>query len=192
MEAIVSPHPAIVAAQRGEAEAREALAQDCATIAWRVAVRLTGDPEAARDLAQEAVLRCFRSLDRFQAERPLAPWVAQIVRNLVRDDARRRRVRRVEPLHRRTDDLVLDPVDPAPDPEARAQRHQLQQLVWRCLAELDDRQREIIVLRDFEGLTYDEIGHVLAIPRGTVMSRLHRARRRLAAEVAAQAGGGER
>lgn len=192
MEAIVSPHPAIVAAQRGEAEAREELAQECATIAWRMAVRLTGDPEVARDLAQETVLRCFRSLDRFQPDRPLAPWVAQIVRNLVRDAARRRRVRRVEPLHRKTDELVLDPIDPAPDPEARAQRHQLQLLVWRCLASLDDLQREIIVLRDFEGLSYNEIGHVLAIPRGTVMSRLHRARRRLAAEVAGRSGGGER
>ncbi len=190
MEAAVSLDPQIVAAQRGDADAREALARDCATIAWRVAVRLTGDPDAARDLAQDAVLRCLRALDRFHPDRPLAPWVAQIVRNLIRDAARRQRVRRVEPLHRTSDDVVLEPVDPTPDPEARARRHQLQRLVWQCLAALDETQREIIVLRDFEGLAYDDIAHVLGVPRGTVMSRLHRARRRLADEVRRRTGGG--
>jgi len=190
MEAVVNPSPVVAAAQRGDSDAREALARDCVAIAWRVAVRLTGDPDAARDLAQEAGMRCLRALDRFNADRPLTPWVAQIVRNLICDAARRRRVRRVEPLHRSTEELVLEPVDPNPDPEASAARHQLQRIVWRCLAELDERQREIIVLRDFEGLSYAEIARVLGIKRGTVMSRLHRARRRLADEVRAQTGGG--
>ena len=190
MEAVVSLDPVVVAAQRGDADAREALARDCSTIAWRVAVKLTGDPETARDLAQDAVLRCLRALDRLQPDRPLAPWVAQIVRNLIRDAARRQRVRRVEPLHRTTDDVVLEPVDPMPGPEARARRHQLQRLVWQCLADLDDAQREIIVLRDFEGLTYHDIATVLGVPRGTVMSRLHRARKRLAGQVRRRTGGG--
>jgi RNA polymerase sigma-70 factor (ECF subfamily) len=94
------------------------------------------------------------------------------------------------PLHRDTGDIVLEPVDPEPDPEARATRHQLQRLVWRCLAELDERQREIIVLRDYEGLSYDEIARAIRIPRGTVMSRLHRARRRLFEEVRERSAGG--
>ena len=190
MEAVVSLDPMVVAAQHGDADAREALARDCAAIAWRVAVRLTGDPDTARDLAQDTVVRCLRALDRFHPDRPLAPWVAQIVRNLVRDAARRQRVRRLEPLHRTSDDVVLEPVDPTPDPEARARRHQLQRLVWQCLAALDEAQREIIVLRDFEGLAYDDIAHVLGVPRGTVMSRLHRARRRLADEVRRRTRGG--
>lgn len=190
MEAVVSRSPIVAAAQRGDAEARELLARDCIAIAWRVAVRLTGDPDAARDLAQEAGMRFLRALDRFQEERPLAPWVAQIVRNLVRDAARRRRVRPIEPLHRTTDELVLEPVDPNPGPEACAARHQLQRMVWRCLADLDEPQREIIVLRDFEGLSYADIARILDIKRGTVMSRLHRARRRLADQVRARTGGG--
>ena len=65
------------------------------------------------------------------------PWIARIVRNLLRDHGRRKRVRRTEPLHRTHDDLVLEPVDPAPSPESRATRHELQRLVWRCLAELE-------------------------------------------------------
>jgi RNA polymerase sigma-70 factor (ECF subfamily) len=190
MEAAVSPSPTAVAARSDEAEAREALANECAAIAWRVAVRLTGDPETARDVAQDAVVRCLGALDRFDRERPLAPWVATIVRNLIRDAARRRGVRRLEPLHRDRDDVVLEPTDPSPSPEASARRHQLQRMVWRCLADLDEAHREIIVLRDFEALSYDEIAHVLGVPRGTVMSRLHRARRRLADEVNARTGGG--
>jgi RNA polymerase sigma-70 factor (ECF subfamily) len=190
MEAAVSPPPPVVADRSGEAEARDALATECAAIAWRVAVRLTGDPETARDLAQDAVVRCLRAADRFDRSRPLAPWVATIVRNLVRDAARRRGVRRLEPLHRDRDDVVVEPADPSPSPESRARRHQLQRMVWRCLADLDEAHREIIVLRDFEGLSYDEIASVLGVPRGTVMSRLHRARRRLAEDVRVRTGGG--
>ena len=73
MEAVVIQAPVVVAAQEGDADAREALARECVTIAWRVAVRLTGDPDAARDLAQEAGIRCLRALDRFKANRPLSP-----------------------------------------------------------------------------------------------------------------------
>lgn len=190
MEALVNPPPIVAAGASDDARNREKLARECAAIAWRVAVRLTGDPETARDIAQDAALRCLQAADRFDSRRPLAPWVAEITRNLVRDAARRRRVRRLEPLHRSTDDLVVEPADPAPDPEARARRHELQRLVWRCLAALDEGQREIIVLRDFEGLSYDEVSRALGIPRGTVMSRLHRARRRLADEVSRRTRGG--
>lgn len=181
-------NPVIHAAQDGDATAREALAVECRQIAWRLALRLTGDPDLAADLTQDAMIRFFGSLQRFQADRPLVPWIARIVRNLLRDHGRRRRVRRTEPLHRTHDDLVLEPVDPAPSPESRATRHELQRLVWRCLAELEPAQREIVVLRDFEGLAYAEIAAVLRIPRGTVMSRLHRARHRLAELVRQRAG----
>jgi RNA polymerase sigma-70 factor (ECF subfamily) len=190
VEAVVQSSALIAAAQQGDAEAREAFARDCLAIAWRVAVRLTGDPDAARDHAQETVMRCLRALDRFQSDRPLTPWVAQIVRNIIRDAARRRRVRKVAPLHAERDDIVLEPADPTPDPEELARRHQLQRMVWRCLAELDEGQREIIVMRDFGGLSYAEIADVLGVPRGTVMSRLHRARRRLAHEVRRRSAGG--
>lgn len=180
--------PTVTAAQAGDNAAREALADECRRIAWRLALRLTGNRELAADVTQDAMVRFFAALGRFDATRPLAPWIARIVRNLLRDRARRSRVRRLVPLHDGSDELVLEPADPQPDPEAVADRHQLQRLVWRCLAQLDDDHREILVLRDFEGLAYDEIATVLAIPRGTVMSRLHRARRRLARLVREKGG----
>lgn len=173
----------VALAQGGDAAARERLATDCQGVAYRVALQLTGNRDDALDVAQDALLRVFGALGRFRTGEPLQPWLYRIVHNLVRDRRRRRRVRRTEAMTPFDGALVLEPADPAPDPEARSSRLELQRLVWTSLAELDESQRTIIVLRDYEGLAYDEIAAVLRIPRGTVMSRLHRARQRLADSV---------
>lgn len=169
----------IVLAQRGEASACEELARTCRRQAYLFALQLTGNPDDALDIAQDAMLRFFRSLGRFDASRPVRPWLLRIVRNLVRDRARRRRVRRTESLEPAGDVLRFEPRDARPDPEALAARRELQALVWRCLQELPTHYREVLVLRDYQDLPYNEIAVALKIPRGTVMSRLHRARCRL-------------
>jgi RNA polymerase sigma-70 factor (ECF subfamily) len=130
-------------------------------------------------VAQDAMLRFFRSLGRFDASRPVRPWLLRIVRNLIRDRGRRQRVRKTESLEPEDGVLRFEPRDPAPGPEALAERRQLQTMLWECLTELPDEFREVIVLRDYQDLAYAEIAEALKIPRGTVMSRLHRARRRL-------------
>ena len=81
------------------------------------------------------------------------------------------------------DALRFEPRDESPDPEALATRRELQALVWKCLQELKPRYREVLVLRDYQDLSYADIATTLKIPRGTVMSRLHRARRLLQEEV---------
>jgi len=169
----------VLLAQRGEETALDDLARSCRQQAYIFALQLTGHPDDALDVAQDAMLRFFRSLGRFDPKRPVRPWLLHIVRNLVRDRARRRRVRRTESLEPAADALRLEPSDPGPDPEALASRRQLQALAWRCLQELPPDHREVLVLRDYQGLAYAEIAAALEIPRGTVMSRLHRARRRL-------------
>ncbi|MEJ2189933.1 MAG: sigma-70 family RNA polymerase sigma factor [Acidobacteriota bacterium] len=169
----------VVLAQQGESSACEELARTCRRQAYFFALQLTGNPDDALDIAQDAMLRFFRSLGRFDASRPVRPWLLRIVRNLVRDRARRRRVRRTESLEPSGDVLRFEPRDARPNPEALASRRQLQIMVWRCLQELPVRYREVLVLRDYQDLPYNEIAATLKIPRGTVMSRLHRARRRL-------------
>lgn len=173
----------VALAQGGDAVARERLAADCQRVAFRFALQLTGNRDDALDVAQDALVRVFGALGRFRTGEPLAPWLYRIVHNLVRDKRRRGRIRRTEPLTPWDGALVLEPADPAQDPEAASSRLELQRLVWSCLAELEAAQRDIVVLRDYEGLAYDEIAAVLRIPRGTVMSRLHRARQRLAQRV---------
>lgn len=177
----------VVGAQRGDALARDRLARSCRAVAYRFALQLTGDSDDALDLAQDAMLRLFRRLDRLDPARPVRPFLLRIVRNLATDRYRRRRVR---PEARAHDMPVAEPRDPRDDPEARASRLQLQRIVWAATAELSAEHQQIVALRDYLDLSYDEIATVLGVPRGTVMSRLHRARRGLAATVRRRLEGG--
>lgn len=170
-------------AQGGDLDACERLARTYQRAAYLFALHLTGNPDDALDLAQEAMLRFFRTLGRFDADRPIRPWLLRIVRNLVRDRARRQRVRRLVPLQPDPEVLVADPPDPSPSPEERASKTELQRLLWRAVRRLPQRFREIVSLRDYMGLSYSEIAMALNIPTGTVMSRLHRARTMLREEV---------
>jgi len=170
-------------AQSGDVDARELLAARYQRTAYLFALQLTGHPDDALDVAQEAMLRFFRTLGRFQADRPVRPWLLRIVRNLVRDRARRLRVRRHEPLQPNPEVLVADPPDPSPNPEDRATNAELQLLLWRAVKRLPPQFREIVSLRDYLGLSYSEIAVALGIPTGTVMSRLHRARSMLREEM---------
>jgi RNA polymerase sigma-70 factor (ECF subfamily) len=174
----------VVLAQQGEAGALEELARSCRQQAYVFALQLIGQPDDALDVAQDAMVRFFRSFGRFDPSRPVRPWLLRIVRNLVRDRARRLRIRRTESLEPADDDVLrFEPRDDALDPEALATRRELQALVWNCLHELQPRYREVLVLRDYQDLSYADIAATLKIPRGTVMSRLHRARRLLQEEV---------
>jgi len=179
----------LLRAMGGDVAAREELASSCQRQAYRFALQLTGRADEARDVAQDAVLRFFATLHRFDPGRPVRPWLLRIVRNLVTDRARRARLRRTEPLP--SDDVasvLSEPPDPGPDPEARTARRELERALWRGLLDLEPNQREIVALRDYLDLSYDEIATTLRIPLGTVMSRLHRARFALRQRVQARLG----
>jgi RNA polymerase sigma-70 factor (ECF subfamily) len=126
------------------------------------------------------MLRFFTTLDRFDASRPVKPWLFQIVRNRVHDLHRRRRVRRHDSIDEVDEDgLSIELVDEDVDPERDASRTELRRHVWQALSQLSAAHREILVLRDYHDLAYAEIAETLEIPIGTVMSRLHAARKRL-------------
>lgn len=169
----------VVLAQGGDLAARELLAVRYRTPAFRLAMQLLGRPEEAKDVAQDAMLRFFGSLDRFQPERPVLPWLFRIVHNRVRDLQRQRVRRRIDSLDSYLEDTGKEPVSGRPGPEQRIQRRQLQQRIWQALSSLSPQHREILILRDYQDLAYAEIASVLGIPKGTVMSRLHAARRSL-------------
>jgi RNA polymerase sigma-70 factor, ECF subfamily len=171
-------------AQSGDEEARDLLARSCQRSAYLFGLQLLRNREDALDVAQEATLRVLSSLGRFDAERPLRPWLLRITRNLVHDRWRRGRNRIDVPL---SEELLAEPE--SVDPEQRLERLERQRLVWRELAALPEDAREIIVLRDYRDLTYAEIAAVLEVPLGTVMSRLHRARARLGERVRAVLAG---
>jgi len=167
-------------ARDGEKEAREELARRVRRPAYLLALQLTGRPEEAQDIAQDSLLRFFQHIDRFDTERPVKPWLYQIVRNRVRDLRRRDRLRRTESLDALREQGRPETVDTAAvDPARDAERRQLQRRVWRGISRMSEAHREILVLRDFHDLAYREIAEVLSIPQGTVMSRLHAARKSL-------------
>ncbi len=163
----------------GNRKAREALARKVGNSAYVFALQLTGGSETARDIAQDSVLRFFQHLDRFDADRPLEPWLYQIVRNRVRDLSRRDRLRRHQSLDAWLEHGRPEAADPLADPAADAERSELRQRVWQAISQLSEAHREIIVLRDYHDFSYREIAGVLSIPQGTVMSRLHAARKSL-------------
>jgi RNA polymerase sigma-70 factor (ECF subfamily) len=174
------PVEVVSRAQRGDDSARSTLASACFHTAYLFALQLTGHPQDAEDLAQEAVIRVLRSIGRFDTGRRFKPWLLTIVRNLVRDRSRRASHRLNQSLDDRQDAFLIESEDRGDDPETAVARLELQRTVVRALAELAPAQREILVLRDYHDLSYDDIARVLDVPRGTVMSRLHRARRALA------------
>jgi RNA polymerase sigma-70 factor (ECF subfamily) len=146
--------------------------------------RMLGDRQEAEDVSQEIFVAVHRALAAFRGDSRLSTWIFRVAKNHL--------LNRLEYLRRRgggrTDELEEglevegDPAAAAPDRDL--ERREQQELVQRALAELDEAQRMIVVLRDIEGLGYDEIVVVLDEPLGTVKSRLHRARAALAKAVA--------
>lgn len=171
----------VTRARAGDPAAREELAQEHRRAAYFLALQLLGNPDDALDVAQDAMLRLFMSLNRFDSRRPVRPWLFQIVRNRVVDLYRRRKVRAHDSLDALYEDGTPrhDVPDESVDVERDAQRSELRARIWKALAQLTQAQREIIVLRDYQDLAYSEIAATLSIPIGTVMSRLHSARKAL-------------
>lgn len=119
----------------------------------------------AEDIVQETLLGALKSAVRFEGRSSLSTWLSRILANQVALFLRSRKVRR-------TDALPEALATHTPDPDAKLEVDQM-------LAVLSDEHRQVIVLRELQGLSYDEIAEALSIPRGTVESRLHRARQAL-------------
>ncbi len=176
-------------ARMGDADALNALVRRYRPPAFRFALQLTGNREDAHDVAQEAILRFVDTLDRFDADRPVQPWLFRIVRNKAYDLGRRQKVRRAESLDELLERGMPTPVGAVPSPGARLEQRELRRDVWAALQQLSEQQREILVLREYQDLAYGEIAEVLGVPTGTVMSRLHRARKALRERLTPSHGG---
>lgn len=181
---------AIRRCQEGEKDAFELLVRRHMRRAAAFALGWTGNREDALDLSQEAFVRAFRALGGFDLSRPFYPWFHQILRNLCFTQLSRAARTREVPLEDRLERLDEGAgagggversvcLSAVPDPEVALERAELRRMVWEAIRRLPTNDREILVLREFQELTYAEIAEVLEIPQGTVMSRLHGARARL-------------
>lgn len=147
--------------------------------------RICGNLEDARDITQDAFLKAYERLDSFKAESSFYTWLYRIAVNLAlsfrRGSSRRRHVS-LDAISEGTQAAGLTnraEWQAQPDPGARASSAETMRQLARALHELDDDFRAVVVLRDVEGFDYHEISEILEVPRGTVKSRLHRAREQL-------------
>lgn len=144
-------------------------------VMWRVALSLTRHRADAEDLVQESLLRAYKAIDTFDGRYPRA-WLLTILRNTERNRHRRRR-----PELLSDPDIAEErgPRTDADEVERRAEDHEFDEAVTAALERLPDNFRRVVELVDVDGLSYQEAADVLDVPLGTVMSRLHRARRRI-------------
>jgi RNA polymerase sigma-70 factor (ECF subfamily) len=153
---------------------------------YRLALRVLRDEEAARDAVQEGLLKAYASLGRFEERSSFYTWVYRLVMNQCIDLQRRERAdRRVswnegDPLEDGLLEPALEAELPAPvAPLEEVARKQVREQVARAVDALPEAARTTLLLREVDGLSYAEIAQAQGIPRGTVMSRLHYARRRV-------------
>ena len=148
---------------------------------YRQTLGLVGHPEDAADVTQEVFLKVWRGLPAFQGGSSFSTWLYRLTGNAAIDLLRREKKRR--------GDLSLDDpdrgwdsqlADPTPPPEKSLEQEELRRAVIRGLALLSEEHRQVLVLRELNGASYEEIGQVLGLPPGTVKSRVARARLALA------------
>jgi RNA polymerase sigma-70 factor (ECF subfamily) len=143
----------------------------------RLALGMMGNADDARDALQEAFVKAWQSLARFDPRRPFGPWFFQILRNQCRDMLRSRQARfKVETLDER---LEARPAGAKTSPERLREKQAAKELLWQALEKVGPEHREILVLKELQGFRYQEIASILDIPDGTVASRLYHARRAL-------------
>jgi len=176
MHAVLSDEELVAATQGGDTAAFDTLVRRWDKKIQGAIYRVMGSDEEARELSQEAFFKAYRALDGFERRSRFSSWLYQIAINLCRDRMRRRKTHRLMSL----EDL--------PRPEAAAplvvsersvaaavEQRDLARIVADAVGALPEEQREVIVLKEYEELTFAEIAEVLGLPVSTVKTRLYRA-----------------
>lgn len=169
-------------AKAGDRDAFAALVSAYEGKIYNLALRYLGNREDAMDASQEVFLRVFRFLPGFQEESGFSTWIYRIGVNVCKDMLAKRAKRgelSLELPNEEEDYRTAEVADSRYDPEAIVEQADLRESLAEAIGQLPQQQREMIVLRDIQGLSYEEIGQVLSLEAGTVKSRLSRARENL-------------
>lgn len=149
---------------------------------YNLALRMTGDAEDAADMAQEAFIKAYNSLASYRGDSRFSVWLYRIVSNVCLDFLRARKRRQTVSLSVVDDEgeeTELEISDESASPEKLLERSMTRDAVRRGLQELTPEYRQILILRELQGMSYDEIAETLGLESGTVKSRIFRARKKL-------------
>ena len=175
---------ALRAARGGDARAFGLIVRSYQHQAFHSALGILGSEDDAWDLAQDSFVRAFRQLERYDLDRPFYPWFYRLLRNLCLNHIRWKKRRREDSIDAMEARGAFLEAGAGADPERAAESAIMGERIAAALGRLRPAAREILVLREIRGLAYAEIAELLGIPRGTVMSRLHNARKALREELA--------
>jgi RNA polymerase sigma-70 factor (ECF subfamily) len=166
-QAALSESEILTLVQKGDREAYQEIVVRNMRSAYYVALAFVHNHQDALDLSQEAFIKAFRKIKKFDTKRPFFPWFYRILKNLCIDHYKHRR---------RLNEVPLENVRVL---EVEHEDREMKKALWKGIDKLPDEQKEIIVLRYFQQLSYQEIAEILDKPIGTVMSSLYYAKKRL-------------
>jgi len=176
----------VILCQSGDTDAFEVLVERHQTQMLNIAFRMTGDYSEACDVTQEAFIAAYKSIRKFKAEAKFSTWLYRIVINhsknrlkQMRHTAKSGNISIDDPVEAKSEKLLNPSLVNGANPGTQMEKREREAHVQRCITSLDHEYREVLVLRDIQGFSYDEIRDILKIPDGTVKSRLSRARNAL-------------
>ena len=167
-------------AQNGDAAAFERLIESYQQPVFNLAYRMTGNYDDASDIAQEALIKVYLNISKFKKNSKFSTWVYRIATNACLDEIKKRKKHQTfsisEDIETDEGPIIREFEDPSANVEENFERKERQKVISDAIAELPENHRVIIVLRDINGLAYDEIAAALKCSEGTVKSRISRAR----------------
>lgn len=170
-------------AKAGDVAAFEELVEGYQKKIFNLAYRIIGNYDDAGDMAQEALIRIYRSIANFKEQSSFSTWIYRITTNVCLDEIRKRKNKKVisldEEIRMEDGEMKRQFMSDDIQPDAAAEQKELRTMVNNAINSLPEDQRLVITLRDIQGLSYDEISTVLDCPAGTVKSRISRARQAL-------------
>ncbi|MBE0537931.1 MAG: RNA polymerase sigma factor [Phycisphaerae bacterium] len=165
--------------RRGSREAFEPVVKRYTKDAYRIALGLVGSRDDAMELSQEAFYRAFVNIRHLKPHAKFFPWFYQILRNLCFSHLRKRRLRRTSGLPQFDGEELTAAGGDWFDPHMVVERTENKDRVWQSIARLSPKHREVIILRHFRDMSYEQMAEALFCNKGTVMSRLYHARKML-------------